>query len=680
MPTNGTQKTFEIGLAMAGAVSAGAYSAGVLDFLIEALDQWEQARGTPGIPDHRVILKVVSGASAGAITGAIGTIALAGGLRPQAIEAPGLTVRTVLPNLYKAWVVQPRMVAASGPDLLSLDDLNGANTPPAVHSLLNAGLLDGIRDAAMVLPERGKPLPYICSDLHVYFTVTNMRGIPYSESFEGGAYGMQTHGDRMHYVISGVGSADSPSPWASMDPGIRLDAAGLFNTGKADWKMFGMSAVASGAFPVGLAPRVIHATTDSYSGRFLPVDLEAHEPAHPASNSPCDDLLPISPQWPKPWYGGQNRDFEFLSVDGGVINNQPFEYARFSLMKNPPDPNERDGSKADRAIIMIDPFPAPPSFLMDGKPAADIVSVLSALLPALINQARFKPSELLDAANESVFSRYLIAPHRQLPGKPAEEPNAIACGLLSGFGGFLDEAFRRHDFQLGRRNCQRFLQQVFALHPDNPIVTSAEAENFATTPDQPGQPICRCIIPLVGSAQREVVLPPWPRIAQADFDTLQSRIEKRLNAVLPILIERQTTNKFLRCALKFASAVSKARILDYARYRILADLVRRDQIAGWALPCPLETTDCRAVLSELLNPSFDLRSVEGIASSTGLDAQRVEAILTSLAETTGAPFSVWQTTYDAKPAYALQMRKPPIWRRAPIVGWAADMFDQPIVN
>jgi hypothetical protein len=36
---------FELGICMAGAVSAGAYTAGVMDFLIEALDTWEQKRG-----------------------------------------------------------------------------------------------------------------------------------------------------------------------------------------------------------------------------------------------------------------------------------------------------------------------------------------------------------------------------------------------------------------------------------------------------------------------------------------------------------------------------------------------------------------------------------------------------------------------------------------------------------
>ena len=36
-------KEFQIGLAMSGAVSAGAYTAGVFDFLIQALDEWEKA-------------------------------------------------------------------------------------------------------------------------------------------------------------------------------------------------------------------------------------------------------------------------------------------------------------------------------------------------------------------------------------------------------------------------------------------------------------------------------------------------------------------------------------------------------------------------------------------------------------------------------------------------------------
>jgi predicted acylesterase/phospholipase RssA len=78
-----TPMEFRIGLALAGAISAGAYTAGALDFLVEALEEWEAARGQPGVPTHRTGLKVIAGASAGAITGALGLIALARGAKPQ---------------------------------------------------------------------------------------------------------------------------------------------------------------------------------------------------------------------------------------------------------------------------------------------------------------------------------------------------------------------------------------------------------------------------------------------------------------------------------------------------------------------------------------------------------------------------------------------------------------------
>jgi hypothetical protein len=37
-------REFQIALALSGAISAGAYTAGVFDFLIQALDEWENAR------------------------------------------------------------------------------------------------------------------------------------------------------------------------------------------------------------------------------------------------------------------------------------------------------------------------------------------------------------------------------------------------------------------------------------------------------------------------------------------------------------------------------------------------------------------------------------------------------------------------------------------------------------
>ncbi|MGE3936639.1 MAG: hypothetical protein AB7F67_25465, partial [Rhodospirillaceae bacterium] len=84
---NGPDERFEIGLVMAGAISAGAYTAGVIDFLVQALDEWQRAKddGAPDVPSHDTVIKVMTGASAGGITAAIATAAFGGDI--EAIEA-----------------------------------------------------------------------------------------------------------------------------------------------------------------------------------------------------------------------------------------------------------------------------------------------------------------------------------------------------------------------------------------------------------------------------------------------------------------------------------------------------------------------------------------------------------------------------------------------------------------
>ncbi|MEZ4919659.1 MAG: hypothetical protein R2792_11215 [Saprospiraceae bacterium] len=61
-------KTLRLGLTMAGAVSAGAYTAGVVDYLLETLQKWEDERNknlenpdnfNPEIPMHRVQICVM---------------------------------------------------------------------------------------------------------------------------------------------------------------------------------------------------------------------------------------------------------------------------------------------------------------------------------------------------------------------------------------------------------------------------------------------------------------------------------------------------------------------------------------------------------------------------------------------------------------------------------------------
>jgi predicted acylesterase/phospholipase RssA len=68
---------FKIGINMAGAISAGAYTAGVLDFLTEALDEWYKAKSRgEAVPQHDVSIEVLAGASAGGMCAAISAVML----------------------------------------------------------------------------------------------------------------------------------------------------------------------------------------------------------------------------------------------------------------------------------------------------------------------------------------------------------------------------------------------------------------------------------------------------------------------------------------------------------------------------------------------------------------------------------------------------------------------------
>lgn len=68
---------FELGLVLGGTVSAGAYTAGALDFLIEALDCFSAAKTARAAPDHEVVLKLIAGTSGGGVNAAIVARALA---------------------------------------------------------------------------------------------------------------------------------------------------------------------------------------------------------------------------------------------------------------------------------------------------------------------------------------------------------------------------------------------------------------------------------------------------------------------------------------------------------------------------------------------------------------------------------------------------------------------------
>ena len=256
---------------------------------------------------------------------------------------------------------------------------------------------------------------------------------------------MQTHGDRVHYLVHGLGDWDRDDcKWLANDSKLTVDVDTLPCRSDQpipeDWRQSASARSPRLRFRSALRPRSLCTGLDLVNDRSYPFDI------------PPDAL--VRPRFP----AGVMADgqFRFLNVDGGLINNNPFDYAEYALLDRPAARPLVHPQTTNAAVIMVAPFPDPPAFLPEGQPRAELVSLLRALLPTLTTQARFRPYELAQAMDPHNYGRYLIAPRRMLPGAVKEERFAIASGLLAGFGGFLDEAFRAHDYQLGPSQLSAF--------------------------------------------------------------------------------------------------------------------------------------------------------------------------------------------------------------------------------
>jgi len=547
-------KTFELGLVMAGAVSAGAYTGGVIDYLIEALDRWQAAKegGDPDIPAHDVSIRALTGTSAGAMTCAIAGIVLNEDFAPvRDLPAPGAATGN---KLYDSWVREIDIDL-----LLGLGDLDAKDA--TVESLLNSAPLDAIAGKALALSPRAGRRAYVADPLDVFLCVTNLRGVPYSLRFRGAAgveHGMTAHADHMRFGVT----------WEA-GTALHNSALRLVPGAGEHWATFKESALASGAFPVGLKPRLLHRAAGHYNRREWLVPRAA-------ADGGGFELTEIAPDWNLDDAAG----YDFLNVDGGVMNNEPLELARQALA-GAEGRNPRGAKEAHRAVVMIDPFPNPVLFDPDYEADPSLAAVVGRMFNSLIAQARFKPDELALARDTQVYSRFVMAPSRHRnPTDPAAgiEPHALACGGLGGFGGFLSESFRRHDFQLGRRNGQRFLREHFLLHEDNPVfggwwTEAASAEARATHGRQQDGGWFFPIVPVLDEG--EIAQPDWPHIDSVRLERIRSAIHDRADRVVDRLLRRHLPGWFLRQGVWAGWAFKRKQVVSSIMETIAGDLAKR---------------------------------------------------------------------------------------------------------
>lgn len=568
---------FKICIAMAGAVSAGAYTAGAMDYLLETLELWEKAkqknrelgREHPdydhSIPMHDVEIDVISGASAGGITGSLTLLNIADDTyRHVNTENPfGKDNR-----FYRSWVeMGDDADSTTFARLLSTTDLKNGEKP---NSLLNTKPIEYIADKALVIEKLQNCPPYISPALDLVLTTTNLRGINFKIDFGGSNHSgavITSHAGFFRYRLTN-----------EYNPiGVPEDEDSLYYvldlTDSKDMGYLKDATLSTAAFPIGLKSREV-AISQKYVERY-PKYLFGQRRG----------ITPIL---------AEGEVYRFNSIDGGLINNEPFGVG-FRLLK---DKNPAHINSDRYAVIMIDPFPNQDNTIEPENPGRDIISVAKGMFKALRNQVMFNQDGLLDALELSDRTKFLIAPVRRevVNGELVRAKNDLASAPFSGFAGFLDKSFRHHDYYLGRQNCQTFLRYYFAVAQDNaeqrlgeyPAKEALKRYGFYEEKDSPSSKKLFPIIPDVRvvsnvdniadeqafGADAKLAYPQYPQLDVQAFRRQYKRMVKtRIEAVLNRLFD----NFFATLANKFILKHKAYNVIEKALYEELdeAGLIKK---------------------------------------------------------------------------------------------------------
>jgi len=525
-------KPFRIGLCMAGAVSAGAYTAGVMDYLLEALEEWEKRRGQSGVPSHRVTIPVMGGASAGGMTAMLAASTINKSITPVDVPAKDRLYDEHPENkLYHSWVDLTHRDMF--PKMLDDSDIKGNR----VVSLLNSKFIDEVADkmfAATTVGQRPTPA-YFESPVKVFTTLSNLGGFHYNVDFVSGRkkekYNMSVHNDYACFEVVDATVPSGTPGWIPLD--FTKDDAALRTAKDA--------AMATGAFPLGLQSRILERETKYVQDIPWLRDI--------FNNSPI-----------------KTRTVRTLNVDGGMINNEPYEKVRdllddFTVEERKLKEISLDQRKEvlskvnsmyesfENTVLMIDPFPSksPQEFQYD----QGLFQVMGKTLSAMTAQMRAKPLDYRVSMLMADAGKFIVSPSREIRdenGNIVSElfgEKAIACGTLGGFGGFLDKEFRIHDYYLGRYNCEVFLRDYFTVPADaldqNPIF----AQGYAGIDKAPFSSMATGdlryqIIPLFTERpQAGTIRMPvfssgtsWPSVRESSIDDLSKPMKRRVEKII----------------------------------------------------------------------------------------------------------------------------------------------------
>jgi len=552
---------YHLGISMAGAVSAGAYTAGVLTQLFETLDAWYKYKSTgitfttadgevvhikpEEMPMHEISVDAFSGASAGSMCTALLAVCLAEGS---------------FDRLYETWVKKVDLQP-----MLTTSDIAGKEAK--LYSLFNAAVIEEIAEGITTfVHDPAKPWPpYLLEQIDMYLTLTNLEGVPNGLSYSSASTAnqfIQNYADYRRFTLNKPGSVLGVPPDSNkLDPAAKTSAAGV-----QTWTDLVHASVASGAFPFGLKPKTLSRRKEEYDKREWYFNYQQKPGTKPEPTY-------ISSAWAE----GTPDVINFQYVDGGVMNNEPFELVRRRIAINQGLwRNKTEGNEAAAGVLMVDPFPSSAPGISGSliKEMPEVPQLFPLLFGSMRNQALFSQDLLYAALDPAVYSRFLVSPTRYelIEGTytPAAEP--LASAILGAFGGFIDESFRNHDYLLGRRNAYDFMRSHFSLPVSNPIVDYVGGDVLMEKYQKAGwvhllknsQDVDEqhmLIIPVIpanakaadgNTILKEPVYPVWPEVSPARLEKLRGLAYQRFERILDVYIDKFTDSWFSEKAFNIA--------------------------------------------------------------------------------------------------------------------------------
>jgi predicted acylesterase/phospholipase RssA len=416
----------KLAITIAGAVSLGSYESGVAFEVLDAISQHNQWAEANGVPDQRIEIDVLAGASAGGMTSA---------MIAQRLLFDGPSMAQPYNNpLYNAWV---RDV-----DIVGL--LARQKDEDATHSVFSSDLVIGVSKKYLtgryatqpVPPAQPHPALPVDGQIQLGLALSNLNGIDYVRATSsGGAFTYTAHEDELVLPID-------------QNSGDRGDL----------WETIRATAVACGAFPVAFRVQDLLRNIVDYPSPFLDRSL---------------------------WDGAPSRYFTY--TDGGVFQNEPLGMAK-NLVENQPGGHlnaEQRGyvfiapqPKKSGEILYTNDSNVDPSQAF-GAANANYKAVVEHLAEAMIGQSEFQDWITAEGVNDRLKLLDKRAGELQVlflsGAMTAAQANPVSSVLLKSF--FLEKGVMTPaalaNLQAARTQLRTQYQAEYAAFLDDTVAADA---------------------------------------------------------------------------------------------------------------------------------------------------------------------------------------------------------------